>query len=175
MAAYEMGDDSWLVGSRAYAFGKQRLRRAAASRVHGWLSVMDDSHHFVFLIEKLPVRFYRTFAEEPTIRTLRRQEEEAQQLGLALGTDAADGLVFRFAVETGLTGSVERVVLLALRGEEGRAECAWQVSLEMPAQQDKSGVQLWLIEDDCYLGPDQSYTSVALPGPAARARGGRIS
>ena len=29
MARYEMGDDSWSVGCRAYAFGKQRLRRAA--------------------------------------------------------------------------------------------------------------------------------------------------
>ncbi len=57
LAKYEMGDDSWSVGCRAYAFGKQRLKRAATSRVHEWLSVMDDSHHFVFLIEKVPVRF----------------------------------------------------------------------------------------------------------------------
>ena len=56
---------------------------------------MNDSHRFVFLIEKVPVRFYRGLAEEPTVRTLRRQEAEAQQLGLALGIDEADGLVFR--------------------------------------------------------------------------------
>ncbi len=155
MAAYEMGDDSWSVGCRAYAFGKQRLRRAASSRVHTWLSIMDDSHHFVFLIEKVPVRFYRGFAEEPTVRTLRRQEAESQQLGLALGIDEADGLVFRFAIETGVTGNVERVVFLALRGDEGYAECAWQVPLEMPAQHDKAGVQLRLIEDDGYKGPEK--------------------
>jgi hypothetical protein len=155
MAAYEMGDDSWSVGCRAYAFGKQRLKRAATSRVHEWLSVMDDSHHFVFLIEKVPIRFYRGFAEEPTVRTLRRHEAESQQLGLALGIDEADGLVFRFAIETGMTGNVERVVFLALRGDEGYAECAWQVRLEMPAQQNKSGVQLRLIEDDGYSGPEK--------------------
>jgi hypothetical protein len=152
MAAYEMGDDSWSVGCRAYAFGKQRLKRAASSRVHTWLSVMDDTQHFIFLIEKVPVRFYRGFAEEPTVRTLRRQEAEAQQLGLALGIDEADGLVFRFAIETGVTGNVERVVFPALRGDEGTAECAWQVPLEMPAQHDKAGVQLRLIEDDGYQG-----------------------
>jgi hypothetical protein len=106
-----------------------------------------------FLIEKVPVRFYPGFAEEPTVRTLRRQEAEAQQLGLALGVDEADGLVFRFAIETGVTGNVERVVFLALRGDEGYAECAWQVPLEMPAQHDKAGVQLRLIEDDGYQGP----------------------
>ena len=33
LAAYDMGDDSWSVGCRAYAFGWQRLRRAAATSV----------------------------------------------------------------------------------------------------------------------------------------------
>ncbi len=156
MAAYEMGDDSWSVGCRAYAFGKQRLKKAAMSGSHSWLSVMDESHHFVFLIESVPVRFYRGFAEEPTARTLRRQEAEAQQLGLALGIDEADGLVFRFAIETGVTGNVERVVFLALRGENGHAECAWLVPLDVPAQQDRSSVQLRLIEDDGYQGPGKT-------------------
>ena len=170
MAAYEMGDDSWSVGCRAYAFGKQRLRRAASSRVHAWLSVMDDSHHFVFLIEKVPVRFYRGFAEEPTVRTLRRQDSEAQQLSLALGIDEADGLVFRFAIETGVTGNVERVVFLALRGEEGYPECAWQVPLDMPAQHDKPGVQLRLIEDGGYQGPGRSHSSGLPAAQPARSK-----
>ncbi len=155
LAAYEMGDDSWSVGCRAYAFGKQRLKRVADSREHSWLRVMDDSHHFVFLIDQVPVRFFRGFAEEPTVRTLRRQEAEAQQLGLALGTDAAEGLVFRLAIETGVTGGVERIVFLALRGEEGRAECVWPIPLDVPAEKGKPGVQLRLIEDDGYAGPGQ--------------------
>jgi hypothetical protein len=153
LAAYEMGDDSWSVGCRAYAFGKQRLKRVADTREHSWLSVMDDSHHFVFLIDQVPVRFYRGFAEEPTARTLRRQEAESQQLGLALGTDAAEGLVFRLAIETGVTGGVERIVFLALRGEQGNAECVWPIPLEVPVEQTKPGLQLRLIEDDGYAGP----------------------
>ena len=153
LAAYEMGDDSWSVGCRAYAFGKQRLKRVADSRNHPWLRVMDDSHHFVFLIDQVPVRFYRGFADEPTVRTLRRQEAEAEQLGLALGIDAAEGLVFRLAIETGVTGAVERVVFLALRGEAGQAECAWPVPLDVPAEHGRPGIQLRLIEDDGYEGP----------------------
>ena len=148
MAAYEMGDDAWSVGCRAYAFGRQRLKRVAASGTHAWLQVMDDSHHFVFLIDQVPVRFYRGAADEPTTRTLRRYEAEAQQLGLALGGDALDGLLFRLAVETNTAGGVERVVFLALRGEEGHTECAWPVPLEPPAVQAKAGVQLRLIGDD---------------------------
>ena len=99
LAAYEMGDDNWSVGCRAYAFGKQRLKRVAESGAHTWLRVMADSHHFVFLIEQVPVRFYRGLAEDPTVRTLRRHEAELQQLGLALGGALAEGLIFRLAVE----------------------------------------------------------------------------
>lgn len=148
LATYEMGDDAWSVGCRAYAFGRQRLKRVAASGAHAWLQVMDDSHHFVFLIDQVPVRFYRGAAEEPTPRILRRHGAEAQQLGLALGGDALDGLLFRLAVETNGAGGVERVVFLALRGEEGYAECAWLVPLEPPVIRAKPGVQLRLISDD---------------------------
>jgi hypothetical protein len=167
LAAYEMGDDSWSVGCRAYAFGKQRLKRVAESRAHPWLHVLDDSHHFVFLIDQVPVRFYRGFAEEPTGRTLRRQEAESQQLGLALGIDEADGLVFRLAIETNVTGGVERVVFLALRGEAGTAECAWPIPLELPQEHSKPGVQLRLIEDDGYEGPGARNV---LPGMLVRSR-----
>jgi hypothetical protein len=155
LATYEMGDDNWSVGCRAYAFGKQRLKRVAESGAHAWLRVMDDSHHFVFLIEQVPVRFYRGLAEDPTARTLRRQEAEAQQLGLALGDDLAEGLIFRLAVEANATGGVERVVFLALRGEEGHAECAWPIPLELPAAQGPGSVQLRLIADDGYEGPSR--------------------
>jgi len=123
MASYELGDDPWSVGCRAYAFGRHRLARAAASGAHNWLGVLDDSNAFVFLIEDVPVRFYRGLADEPTPRALRRHAEEAEQLSLALGDAGAEGLVFRLAVETGENGRVERVVFLALRGEEGDAGC----------------------------------------------------
>ena len=50
MASYELGDDPWSVGCRAFAFGRHRLKRAAASGDHPWLEVLDDSAHFVFVI-----------------------------------------------------------------------------------------------------------------------------
>ena len=156
MASHVLGDDAWSVGCRAYAFSRHRLRRTAEAGQYPWLGVLDGSHHFVFLIERVPVRFYRGLAEEPTERTLRRQEAEAQQLSLALGKPAEeDGLLFRFAVETGEGGRVERVVFLALRGEE-RTECFWPVPLELPAPAATTAaapVQLRLIADDGYEGP----------------------
>lgn len=161
MAAPELGDDSWSVGCRAYSFGRHRLQRLAESRQHPWLRVMDGSHHFVFLIDQVPVRFFRGAADEPTSRTLRRHEAEAQQLGLALGTDEAEGLVFRIAVETNPAGSVERVVFLVLRGEEGQAECTWPIPLDRPAEQARPGTQLRLISDDGCTGPGSPAAALA--------------
>ena len=128
MADSWAGDDAWSIGCRAYSFSRNRLRRAAEAGRYPWLGVLDETHHFVFLIEGVPVRFFRGDAEEPSKRTLRQQESEAQQLALALGgNDEAEGLMFRLAVETGEEGEVTRVVFLALRGEEGRVVCFWPV------------------------------------------------
>jgi hypothetical protein len=161
MASHELGDDAWSVGCRAYAFSRHRLQRAAEAGEHPWLKVLDDSHHFVFLIDRVPVRFYRGAADDPTDRTLRRQEIEAQQLTLALGDSQAvdDGLVFRLAVETGEAGRVERVVFVALRGEADAVECFWPVPLEveaasLPRSKQGGAVQLRLIPDDGYEGPE---------------------
>ena len=82
--------DNWSFGCRAYAFGRQRQRRAAERGTYNWLTVLDESDRFVFLNEDVPVRFYRGSADEPTNRTLRRQAVEAQQLALALGEEGRD-------------------------------------------------------------------------------------
>ena len=150
MASYEMGDTTWSVGCRAYAFGQQRMRRAAENRTYNWLSVLDQSNHFVFLVQDVPVRFFRGSADEPTARTLRRQHNEAQQLDLALGEDLAQGLVFRLALEAGAAEGVDRVVFLALRGEEGHVECFWPVPIdEEPEQARPTGLgQLRLLTEE---------------------------
>lgn len=159
LAREELGDDAWSVGCRAFAFGKHRLSRVAASRAHSWLRVLDDSHHFVFLIEDVPVRFYRGPADDAPERTLKRQEAESRQLSLALGRDAAEGLLFRLAVETGPRGEAKRVVFLALRGEEGTAECFWPVPLEEEAPDAPAPLQPALMP--------------GLPAPARRPRPAR--
>jgi hypothetical protein len=129
------GDDAWSIGCRAYSFSRHQVRAAAETGRYPWLKVLDGTQHFVFLIDGVPVRFYRGDADEPTRRTLRQQEVEAEQLALAFaGADAAEGLMFRLAVETDeASGMVSRVVFLALRGEEGRAECFWPVPLDAEA------------------------------------------
>jgi hypothetical protein len=165
MASEEMGDDAWSVGCRAFAFSRHRLRRTAEAGHYPWLRILDESHLFVFLIEEVPVRFYRGPADDPTNRTLRRQQVEAQQLSLALGEDAEEGLLFRFAVETGERGQVERVVFLGLRDEE-RIECFWPVPLEPASMPAANGapVQLRLITEELPVGQNDT----GLPAPRLR-------
>ncbi|MBP0447348.1 hypothetical protein J8J14_21505 [Roseomonas sp. SSH11] len=164
-ADYWAGDDAWSIGCRAYAFSKHQLARAAESGRYAWLGVLDETHHFVFLVEGVPVRFYRGDAEEPSRRTLRQQESEAEQLALALGSDGAEGLMFRFAVETAPDGAVKRIVFLALRGEAGRVECFWPVLLEngLDVSQNSGGfLQL----------PLSASGKAATPSPKPRKRAG---
>ena len=165
LASPEMGDDAWSVGCRAYAFGRQRLRRAVEQRSHNWLTLLDESHHFVFMIGDVPIRFFRGAADEPTNRTLRRQTIEAEQLSMALGEERAEGLVFRFALEATADGNVDRVVFLALRGEEGRVECLWPVPLGTATERGPEPRQLRL------LGEDQSAITVRAPRQAAGRAG----
>ena len=100
----------------------------------------------------------------------KRQEMEVQQLSLAPGETAAEGLAFRLAVETDGTGRVERVVLLALRGDD-RVECVWPVPLERPAAAAAAGTQPWLLADDGYAGPvGAASKSAPLPPVPPRRR-----
>jgi hypothetical protein len=169
MASFEMGDDTWSVGCRAYAFGKQRLQRVAEGGTYNWLTVLDQSHHFVFLIQDVPVRFFRGSADEPTTRTLRRQAIEAQQLSMALGEKRAEGLVFRLALEATAGGGVERVVFLALRGEEGHVECFWPIPLEAEAA-GLTGPQPTQLR---LLGEDATDVLMQVQAPETAARRGR--
>jgi hypothetical protein len=70
----ELGGDAWSIGCGAYTFSRHRLQRAAEAGDHPWLRVLDGSHHFVFLIDDVPVRFSRGAADEPIDRTFRRHE-----------------------------------------------------------------------------------------------------
>ena len=122
--------------------------RTAEGGTHNWLTVLDQSHHFVFLIESVPVRFFRGAADEPTVWTLRRQVIEAEQLTMALGKERAEGLVFRMALEAEASGDVQRLVFLAPRGEEGQVECFWPVPLNDPQEQVVVPTQLMLLGED---------------------------
>ncbi len=82
-------------------------------------------------------------------------------------TELANGLVFRLALEAGAAEGVDRVVFLALRGEEGHVECFWPVPIDEapePARATRPG-QLQLLTEDGKTSPVTS---------SAREHGARI-
>jgi hypothetical protein len=129
----DSGDDAWSIGCRAYSFSRHQVRRAALSGRYPWLKVLDATQHFVFLIDGVPIRFYRGPADDPSTRTLIQHEIEAQQISLAFGENGdTGGLLFRLAIETGDDGEVKRVVFLAVRDDE--TVCFWPVPLVQSAE-----------------------------------------
>ncbi len=62
------------------------IASSAAPRRYRWLDVLDPTHHCSFLIDGVPVRFFRGDTEDPSKRTLVQRGIKAQQLALALGT-----------------------------------------------------------------------------------------
>jgi hypothetical protein len=144
----EVGDNAWTLGCRAYAFGRHEIMKAIDDGGVPWLVVVDGGQQFTFRIGGVPVRFYRGPADDPHQRTLRQSFPELRQLSLAL-TERPDlrGIIFRFAVETGIEGELERIIFFGMIDET--VECYWEVPFSRaltvlhPVQERRDeGVQL---------------------------------
>jgi hypothetical protein len=124
--------------------------------------VLDGSHHFVFLIEDVPVRFYRGAADDaPSAPSSGRRWRRSSWASPSASRRPRAGVPL--GVETGPGGAAERVVFLALRGEEGLTECFWPVPLDEaePAAMPWQGHQLAL--------PGHNASAVSQDPPRLRA------
>jgi hypothetical protein len=124
-----VGCTGWTVGCEAFAFQKHQIIEAAM--LFDWLDILDPSMQFVFCIGGVPARFYRGEPEDPTARTLKQSFPELSQLSLfseeelkKLGTH----LLYRFAVETDIDGSLTAVSFVVLSGEA--PILTWQIPLD---------------------------------------------
>ncbi len=166
------GDDAWSIGCRAYSFSRNQLRQAATTGRYDWLGVLDETHHFVFLIKGVPVRLFRGDAAEPTKRALRRQENEAQQLALALGSeDGAEGLMFRLALEPTMpvpySGSCSWPCAGRKAGSSASGRCRWRLkqprrrkASSLPRARQRAAARR---SPTCYSSP----LAPSLPAPAS--------
>lgn len=125
----EAGDNGWTHGCRAFQFGRARILKAIDGGESPWLTAIDRSLQLIFKIGEVPVRIYKGLAEEPTGRTLRQSYGELQQLGLLFpDRDEGHDLVYRFAVETDIDGTVIAVNFVGLQGET--AVLNWSVPFD---------------------------------------------
>jgi hypothetical protein len=147
-----IGCTGWTVGCEAFAFQRHQIIQAAVEV--DWIDVLDPSMQFVFCIGSVPARFYRGEPDEPTARTLKQCYPELSQLSLfsdeelkKLGTH----LLYRFAVETDIDGSLTAVTFVILSGEA--PILTWQIPLDDPVTKISP---LWVDGTD----------GVELPAPA---------
>lgn len=123
-----MGDDSWVLGCRAFKWSCFAIAQAA-NRYSEWLHITEGGellgedgderaillgHRFVFSIGGVPFRFYRGSADEVPSRSLRRHYPEihAHQLAFSFVEEPAADSVYRLAVETDELGEASQIVLL---------------------------------------------------------------
>lgn len=125
----EIGDDGWTLGCCAFQFSRFEILKAASAGELSWLTIQDASKHLIFKVGEVPVRFYRGESDDPNPRTLAQSFPELEQLDLAFpGEDDRHNLLYRFAVETDIDGSVLEVKFVGLRGPT--AALCWTVPID---------------------------------------------
>ncbi len=128
----DIGDDGWTLGCSAFQFCRFEIIKAALSGEYPWLTVTDQSKHLIFHVGAVPVRFYRGESDDPTKRTLAQSFPEFEQLLLIFpDDDSRQNLVYRFAVETDIDGSVLEIKFVGLRGPDPLL--CWTVPIDRSA------------------------------------------
>jgi hypothetical protein len=112
----EIGDDRWILGSRAFSCAKYEI--VQASQKIEWLEAIENGLELTFKIGGVPLRFYRGEPTDPHERTLRRTFPELAQPPLPFIDDAQSDLLLRIAVDTDEDGEVLQMSLVALKGDQ---------------------------------------------------------
>ena len=147
-----IGCDGWTVGCEAFAFQKHQIIQAAM--IVDWLEILDPSMQFVFCIGGVPARFYRGEPNDPTERTLKQWYPELDQLSLFSDEELkklGEHLLYRFAVETDIDGSLTAVTFVILSGNA--PILTWPIPLDAPVSKVSP---LWV----------EGTEGVELPAPA---------
>lgn len=126
-----IGDDDWVLGCRAFNATRYQISREAKSGACPWLTMADESKHFVFRVGDVPTRFYRGDPEDPNHRTRRQSFPELAQLSIAFPEDDVRDLVYRFAVETDLDGQAVAISFVALLGDT--VHLNWSIPIAVAA------------------------------------------
>ena len=126
-----LGCDPWTIGCEAFAFQKFRIYEAAEHL--DWLEILNPNMEFVFAIGGVPVRFYRGDPAEPHERALRQTFAELGQESLFADDELMRdevSILYRFAVETDLDGSLAQISFVALAG--ATPLLTWPIPLGTP-------------------------------------------
>lgn len=121
----ERGDRACGIGLRCWEQGVYAVALAAKEKYSDWLSVSDDTPHFVFKVASMPIRFCRGDTDEPLPKNYSYPTDmEREEIELALGKTFTGFL--RIVVEADGNGFPKAVHLAVVR-EGGHVTMSWQI------------------------------------------------
>lgn len=139
----EKGDNRWVLGCMCYARFCETIRNLAKEKRFSWLTVADDSMHFVFRVGDVHFRACKGDEDgSPNSNSLTRVEEETElnPISYLPGFEAAYGdCVWRFVVIKGAHWQVDRVELQLVDSETGE----WALKWPMPLASQIAGLLPW--------------------------------
>lgn len=130
-AKRDLGDNLWDIGCKAYSRTCYSISRVAADGDHPYLSVRDNSKHFVFSIGGVPIRVYRGDIEaEAPDRYAIPDEQELNDLQYAcdLYDTPTPSAIFRIAVATDAGGFPITIHLVQVESD-GTIRNPWHIDL----------------------------------------------
>jgi len=121
-------DDGWSLGCRAYKWCCSEI--AALSTTTEWITVVNHTLKFIFMIGNVEVSFYKGEVENPksNISSRAQSNPELYQLSLLSNFEIPEKLVCAFAVETDAEGLTTNIVFFAM-SESGTVIAAHNVPL----------------------------------------------
>jgi hypothetical protein len=131
---WSKGLTRWGLGCVAFQYSLAAIQRAELSGAYPWLRVSDRSSHFIFLINGVPIRFYRGDNEhDAPERHAEGSLEELAQLELTLAdeAEAIDG-VLRLIVATTAQGHPTGVFFARVT-KDGKLHDDWRVPSLKPS------------------------------------------
>ena len=126
----ENGDTAWSNGVRSREWCCQAIREAAEK--YDFIKILvDKGRSFCFLLNGVPVKFFKDDSKNPSSKLFKYREIEQKQYDLfpANGVSIPRDILWRFVIETDITLDVSKIVFLGLNKTTKEIECLYETPI----------------------------------------------
>lgn len=123
----ESGDTAWSNGVRSREWCRQAIRRA--SEEYDFIKILvDKGQSFCFLLNGVPVKFFKDNSKKPSSKLFKYREIEQKQYDLfpADGVSIPRDILWRFVIETDISLDISKIVFMGLNKTTNDIECLYE-------------------------------------------------
>lgn len=124
------GDTAWSNGVRSREWCCKAIREAAEE--YDFLEILvDKGRSFCFLLNGVPVKFFKDNSQKPSSKLFKYREIEQKQYDLfpADGVSIPKDILWRFVIETDITLDVSKIVFMGLNKITNDIECFYETPI----------------------------------------------